>query len=394
MKRLILLSVIILLLTSCKNESEKLISLKHTLAMLNQIQTASYNSTFYGCYPGDTLPIGEKDLRYFKEYTFPSDTSVGAIFVKFNLKDTSKMLYAYDGSIIAKLDWEKYHYEIDDFSKNRWPYRVVMPPFFARAKAIIEYSLSTNDSISIDTIDYGSSFAYKISIFNERIEFVGRLPIHVSQLGSNEGVISEYILWINKETRLPFKFQRTIPNSVMVESINNLVINKLTLDDFGISNYIPQNMPKKDKSAKSPENNLINTVAQNWNLLDLENKSHSLNDVSSKVYMLNFTSMFCGPCKLSIPFLNELSQKYSKDNFDFVSLYKDSEKKHLPNYLNQNKVKYNILISNNEIFKTYQVQLFPTFFILDKEKRIRKIIQGYNKGEIEIEIEKTIKELL
>jgi len=394
MNRILLLGIVLLVLTNCKNETEELISLSNTLDILNQIQSASYNSTFYGCYPGDTIPIGEKKLRYFNEYTFPSDTSVGAVFVQFDLKDTSKMVNAYDGRIKASINWEKYHYVTDDFSKNTWPYRVVMPPFFARAKAIIEYSLNTGDSITIDIIDYGSSFAYKISIFNERIEFVGKLPIHISQLGSNEGIVSEYILWINKATHLPFKFQRSIPNSVMVESINNLETNLLNIDDFSISNYIPQDMPNRAIMDKNPNNTLINTIAQNWNLLDLENISHSLTDVSSKVYMLNFTSMYCGPCKLSIPFLNELSQKYSKDDFDFVSLYKDLEKKHLPDYLNQNQANYEVLISNEQTFKTYQVDIFPTFFILDKEKGIRKIIHGYKKGETEMEIEKTIKELL
>ncbi len=153
-------------------------------------------------------------------------------------------------------------------------------------------------------------------------------------------------------------------------------------------------MPTRTEADNKPKRDLINSIAFNYQLNDLENQSHSLKDISSKVYMINLTSMFCGPCGLSVEFLNELSKKYSKEDFSFVSLYNENEKKELLNYIKQHEIKYEILLADKTTLDSYNLHLTPTFLILDNNKRISKIIYGYKKGETEIEIENAIKTLL
>lgn len=396
MKRLIVITLtqVIIGLISCSSQTKDLDNLDKVLERIRQIETASYYSTNFFCFSGDTIPIDEKTFEYFNEYTVPADTSVGAYYVKFELSDTTKMIFAYDGKMRARINWKENNFETDDFSKNPWPYRAVIAPFFAKSKALIEYALTTKDSIKIDSVFYKNSVAYKISIFNERVELVGRLPIHISELGSNEGVVSEYILWINRKTNLPYKFQRTLPANTMIEEISNLKINNLNRNNFAISNYIPVDMPTRTEADNKPKIDLINSIAFNYQLNDLENQSHSLKDISSKVYMINLTSMFCGPCGLSVEFLNDLSKKYSKEDFSFVSLYNENEKKELLNYIKQHEIKYEVLLADKTTLDSYNLHLTPTFLILDNNKRISKIIYGYKKGETEIEIENAIKTLL
>ena len=236
MKRLIVITLtqVIIGLISCSSQTKDLDNLDKVLERIRQIETASYYSTNFFCFSGDTIPIDEKTFEYFNEYTVPADTSVGAYYVKFELSDTTKMIFAYDGKMRARINWKENNFETDDFSKNPWPYRAVIAPFFAKSKALIEYALTTKDSIKIDSVFYKNSVAYKISIFNERVELVGRLPIHISELGSNEGVISEYIIWINRKTNLPYKFQRTLPANTMIEEISNLKINNLNRNNLAI----------------------------------------------------------------------------------------------------------------------------------------------------------------
>lgn len=151
------LSVIIVLLAvidfiPCKSQTKDPISLPIVLEKINQIGAATYFSTNFFCYPGDTIPIDEKRYEYFKEYSAPMDTSVGAYYAKFHLADTTKMTFAYDGNIRVKIDWDEYHFQTDDFSENPLPYRTVLAPFFSKSKALIEYALSTEDSLEIDSV--------------------------------------------------------------------------------------------------------------------------------------------------------------------------------------------------------------------------------------------------
>jgi len=396
MNRLIFLTVLfgIIGLEDCFSQTNEEISLSHILKEIDNIETASYNSTNYFCYSGDTIPIGDKNYEYYKEYTLSSDTSVGASYVKFDLKDTTQMSFAYDGNIRARINWEKHHYEIDNFSKNPWPYRTVMAPFFAKSKSIIEYAINTTDSIRIDSTIYDDFVVYRISVFDERIEFVGRLPIHINELGSNLGITSEYVLWIDKETLLPYKHQRTLPSNTIIEEINKLKINNLDISNFSISNYIPYDMPRRTKEEKTAKKNLLNSLAYNWELPDLDNEFHNLTDVSSDVYMINYTSLFCGICRMLTPYLKQLSGKFNRTDFSFVSLYNKNEKKGLLDYVSEKKLDYNILLADKQTVDFYGFELTPTFVFLDENKIVRKIIYGYQKGKTEAEIEQIIKELL
>src|SRR5690554_7611733 len=47
------------------------------------------------------------------------------------------------GKMRARINWKENNFETDDFSKNPWPYRAVIAPFFAKSKALIEYALTT-----------------------------------------------------------------------------------------------------------------------------------------------------------------------------------------------------------------------------------------------------------
>jgi thioredoxin-related protein len=55
---------------------------------------------------------------------------------------------------------------------------------------------------------------------------------------------------------------------------------------------------------------------------------------------------------------------------------------------------YKYLISSNEVVKDYQVRAVPTLFILDKDRVIRKVIEGYEKGTTDKEIRDIINGLI
>ncbi|MBI9069897.1 MAG: TlpA family protein disulfide reductase [Salinivirgaceae bacterium] len=393
MKQLFVATLIVVIfgLTSCETKLTQIISLPVVLENIKQVETASYISSSYFCYSGDTVPIDRKMVEYYKEYASSSDTSVGASFMRFDVEDTTKMIYAYDGKIEARINWQENHFRTNDFSNNS--FRRVMAPFFAKSKALIEYALSTEDSLHIDSIVHESNVAYKISIINERVEFVGRLPIHINELGSNDGIISEYVIWVNRETKLPFKLQRTLPANTLIDEIKNLKTNHLSKENFSISKYIPEDMPRRTGKEQNATEDLINTTAFNYTLQDMEGQFQSLDDVSSKVYMINLTSMFCGPCGMSVSFLKELNQKYDKKDFSFVSLYVENEKKGLLKYIKEKEITYNVLLADKQTEEKYKLSLFPTFLILDKDRKIRKVISGFKKGVTELEMEKAIEEL-
>ncbi len=383
--------------TSCISKPKESITLPLVLEAINQIETSTYIAANYFCFPGDTVPIHEKVFEFYKECVLPSDTFVGVSFMRLEVEDTTKMTYAYAGNIETYLNWQEYNYQVVDFSNNKAPYRVVMAPFFAKSKAIIEYALNTKDSIRMDSLVQKNDVIYKITIFKKYIEFVGRLAINSSD---SENDISEYELWVNRKDNLPFKIQRTVPcNSMgpattMIDEMHSLKINNLSNEDFNLVRYIPIDMPEKTGKASDLYNVLLNTFAFNYALKDMTGHIHKLGEEKSKVYMINLTSKFCGPCCLSVSFLKKLNQKYDKKDFSFVSLYNENEKKDLAAYIKEKKILYPILLIDNNTAKKYKESLMPTFLFLDKDKKIVKIMPGFVQGVSESKIEKVIEDML
>ncbi len=103
--------------------------------------------------------------------------------------------------------------------------------------------------------------------------------------------------------------------------------------------------------------------------------------------MIQFTSVSCSPCRASIPFLKELSSKYDKADFDFVAIESTSRNTNvLKNYQDRNDLEYIFLLSTDEVLKDYSIESYPVFFILDENKVIKHVLNGYGKGSTDKEI--------
>src|ERR1035441_5851922 len=54
-------------------------------------------------------------------------------------------------------------------------------------------------------------------------------------------------------------------------------------------------------------------------------KNVSLSDFKGKPLVVNFWGTYCAPCKIEMPWLEELSKKYAADGFEVLGVTYDSE---------------------------------------------------------------------
>lgn len=93
--------------------------------------------------------------------------------------------------------------------------------------------------------------------------------------------------------------------------------------------------------------------------------------------------------------LKELETFYKKDDFDFVAIESTSNNTNvLKNYMNRNGCEYKLLLSTKEGLKSYSINSFPVFFILDKNRVIKNVIYGFGMGTTDSEIRKAIDKLI
>lgn len=389
---------VLITLNACSQPKGTKDYLRIVLNNLDKVESATYFSTSEGWAPGDTAASAHMD-HYRKEYNNPLDTTIGASFVSLLQSDTTQLAFCYDGKMEAFVFDEEKFTGIDSFKVRELPFRPLTPPFFNYAKCIIKYALETEDSISIKLEELDKSFHFSLTIFEDKqVEFFGK-AYYMDDSPLNYGeTTSKYEIWIDKSTDLPYKVRREMSHDTSIETVGKVELNKINIKDFNAVNYFPKNYPLINRGERNPnqkDNNLLGKKAPDWTLTDTNDKKLSLIDLKSKVVMIQFTSVSCGPCRVSIPFLNQLTTAYKKEDFDFVAIECTANSLNAVKfYQTKNGINYKFIKSDKPVLKVYEIRSFPVFYILDQKRRIKHIINGYGKDSTDDEIRNIINEII
>ncbi len=100
-------------------------------------------------------------------------------------------------------------------------------------------------------------------------------------------------------------------------------------------------------------------------------RTSGINDHKGKIIYLDFWASWCGPCRQSFPFLQNLRDQYHDQGFEIVAVNVDVELKDALSFLQNYPVDYPILLDPEGIMATtYGVQGLPTSFIIDRDGNV------------------------
>jgi len=397
-KSVIALALSIFLFGACKVNYTSKDYIKAVLKNLDNIESATYYLKGENWAPGDTT-ASDINYSYVKEYDNPSDTTIGSKFVHLNQNNPAQLEFCYDGHMRAVVYNDEKMVVLDSFTVRPLPFRPLTPPFFNYAKNILRYALETTDSISLDFADLKDSIYVKLTIHEDsQIEFFGKayhMPPSPYTYGNNTSI---YELWINKSDNLPYKVRREMSHNISVTICKDYELNKMDIRDFKAADYFPAGYKIQSYrmgGGRSKVHELLGKTAPEWTLPSAGDMQIALSDLKSKVLLIQFTSVSCGPCKASIPFLKKLGSEYKKADFDFVAIESTSRNLDvLKNYMNRNKFDYKYLLGTKEVLKSYSITAFPVFFILNENREVKKVVVGYGEGTTDMEIRKVINDMV
>lgn len=151
------------------------------------------------------------------------------------------------------------------------------------------------------------------------------------------------------------------------------------VDDDVIANLIEENKLMRSGGRGAVINKRINDQwidkplpAGDLNMLDGSTKSFA--DYRGKILVINFWYINCGPCIAEMPYLNDLVDKYSNEDIQFLALSFDS-KTDIKNFLQRTEFKY----EQGSISRAFMYDFTPVspgHFIVDEEGIIRDILIG------------------
>ena len=138
-------------------------------------------------------------------------------------------------------------------------------------------------------------------------------------------------------------------------------------------------------------------AAPDFSLSDLSGNVTTLSELRGKVVLLDFWAIWCPPCRMSLPFLVRLQEKYGEKGFVILGVSLDDPNRTTNEYMlkfkEKFKINYKILRADKQILENYfgtSTPAIPTHFIIDRKGRIRNKIEGYEPGELEKHIEEVL----
>lgn len=139
----------------------------------------------------------------------------------------------------------------------------------------------------------------------------------------------------------------------------------------------------------------VGQPAPEFALPNLKQESVALSGLKGKVVYLDFWASWCGPCRKTFPWMNQINAKYAKDGLEIVAVSVDQDRGAAEQFLVKYPPEFQILLDQTrKIAKLYKVKGVPTSFLIDREGVVRHSHLGMNEehfAEVEAELQGLLK---
>ena len=112
------------------------------------------------------------------------------------------------------------------------------------------------------------------------------------------------------------------------------------------------------------------------------------------VIYLDFWASWCGPCRKSFPWMNEMQNKYQHQGFTVISINLDAEYDLAQIFLKEHPALFSVVYDPKGLTaKAYKVKGMPTSYLIGRDGQIKKAHTGFLTKKTSI-YEDQIKQLL
>ncbi len=134
--------------------------------------------------------------------------------------------------------------------------------------------------------------------------------------------------------------------------------------------------------------------APDFTLRSAEGRNLRLAEQRGSVVLVNFWATWCGPCKVELPHLVRLHEKYRGAGFVLLGVNVDEDPKAAVALAQRLGVTFPVLFdADKSVSRLYALDSMPSTVLIDRDGRVRHLHRGYRDG-MEATYERQVRELV
>lgn len=107
-----------------------------------------------------------------------------------------------------------------------------------------------------------------------------------------------------------------------------------------------------------------------------------LTDYRGKFVYLDFWASWCGPCRQSFPWMNEMQAKYGKDGLAIVAVNVDQKREEAEKFLAQLPAQFTVAFdAAGTTPKAYSVKAMPSSMLIGPDGTVRFVHNGFREDQ-------------
>lgn len=104
--------------------------------------------------------------------------------------------------------------------------------------------------------------------------------------------------------------------------------------------------------------------------------------LKGKVVYVDFWASWCGPCKQSFPFMNELQSKYGAKGFEIVAVNLDAKRGDADKFLAEVPARFNVAFdAKGETARRFEVKGMPSSYLIGRDGKVIAAHKGFKEEE-------------
>jgi thiol-disulfide isomerase/thioredoxin len=124
----------------------------------------------------------------------------------------------------------------------------------------------------------------------------------------------------------------------------------------------------------------VNALPVEVELKDVGGRSVSLSDFKGKIVFLNFWTSWCFDCRIEMPHMEKLHQKFKDKDFEMITINLQESASQVEQFFKKFKLTFTALLdSDGKIGAHFRITSIPTSFILDRDGIIIGKVMGPRK---------------